>query len=270
MPSDLCLLQDAIQVEVEGGALPLWTFGSGPTLLFLHGWMLDARIWRPQIAALAARFRIACFDRRGFGHATAPPDPAKEVEDIGALVDVIGVDKVGLVAMSQGARSALAFAAHAPQRLSGMVLAGAPLPFPQTADIAAENLPMAAMRTLAQASDLDAMRKLALDSDLLHLPGAPPQAQDLIAEVIGDYCARDLLSETLPLQIAPSIIAQIDTPTLLIVGERDTPMRRYAAEVLERTMMQAQRHDITGAGHICSLSHPAMFNIALENFLSAH
>lgn len=268
MLPDTDLPGDATQVEVEGGTLPLWVAGSGPVLLLIHGWMLDARIWRPQIAALSSRFRVACFDRRGSGQATAMPDPAKEVADIGALIDAIGADRVALVAMSQGARSALAFSAQASHRVSGLVLAGAPLPYQPSKDVASENLPVAAMRSLALANDLKALREMAIANELASLPGATAGADRLLAKIVGDYCGRDLLANSAPLQISPSTLAQIANPALLIVGEHDTAMRRHAAAALAELMMDAQLLSIGGAGHICSLSHPARFNASLEKFLS--
>ena len=33
----------------------------------VHGWALDLDMWRPQFAALADRYRLIAFDRRGFG-----------------------------------------------------------------------------------------------------------------------------------------------------------------------------------------------------------
>src|SRR5690606_18355591 len=53
------------QVSVEGGSLAVETIGVGPPLILLHGWTLDRRMWMPQIAALARRYQLIAYDRRG-------------------------------------------------------------------------------------------------------------------------------------------------------------------------------------------------------------
>ena len=43
------------------------TGGSGPVLLFSHGFVLDRTMWAPQIAASSKNFRCVCWDERGHG-----------------------------------------------------------------------------------------------------------------------------------------------------------------------------------------------------------
>ena len=49
------------------------TAGDGPAVLFLHGWALDLDMWRAQFEALASRYRLIAFDRRGFGLSSGTP-----------------------------------------------------------------------------------------------------------------------------------------------------------------------------------------------------
>jgi hypothetical protein len=43
--------------DLNGTQLYFEVAGRGPALLFLHGFTLDRRMWRPQVEALSARFR---------------------------------------------------------------------------------------------------------------------------------------------------------------------------------------------------------------------
>ena len=43
-----------------------------PSLLLIHGWGGDRRIWQRQVVALAARHRIIAVDLRGHGGSDAP------------------------------------------------------------------------------------------------------------------------------------------------------------------------------------------------------
>ena len=46
-----------------------------PVLLFLNSLGTDLRMWEPQVAALADRFRLVRYDSRGHGRSEAPPGP---------------------------------------------------------------------------------------------------------------------------------------------------------------------------------------------------
>lgn len=66
-------LPDGVRLHVEEYGDP----GSPLTVVLLHGWTLDTRLWRRQIADLPARMgaplRIVAFDLRGHGRSTACP-----------------------------------------------------------------------------------------------------------------------------------------------------------------------------------------------------
>ncbi|MGH7899467.1 MAG: alpha/beta fold hydrolase [Candidatus Binatia bacterium] len=50
--------------------------GSGPAILLSSGYGATARIWDPQIRALAECWRLIVWDLRGHGQSDAPQDPA--------------------------------------------------------------------------------------------------------------------------------------------------------------------------------------------------
>src|SRR5262245_41297316 len=114
-------------VEVDGAALRVEDEGRGFPVLLVHGWALDLEMWQPQVAAWASHWRIIRFDRRGFGLSSGAPSLAADARDIESLVRRLQLDRVALVAMSQGARGALR-AAVGPlrKRIACLVLDGAP------------------------------------------------------------------------------------------------------------------------------------------------
>ena len=66
-------LPDIQMLETNGLTMKVASMGSGPLVLFCHGFPELAISWRSQIAALgAAGYRAVAPDMRGYGGTTAP------------------------------------------------------------------------------------------------------------------------------------------------------------------------------------------------------
>jgi pimeloyl-ACP methyl ester carboxylesterase len=124
-------LPDGVRLHVEEHSDP----ASPLTVVLLHGWTLDARLWRHQIAnlpvTLAAPVRILAFDVRGHGHSTAcPPHTttlAQLADDLHAvLCERVPEGRVVLVGHSMGGMTIMEYAhRHASEfteRVAGVVL----------------------------------------------------------------------------------------------------------------------------------------------------
>jgi len=61
-------------------------------------------------------------------------------------------------------------------------------------------------------------------------------------------------------------LGTIEVPTLILVGEHDTPFLA-AAEMMEAKIPEAQRVVIGEAGHVCNVDNPEAFNDVLVDFL---
>ena len=252
-------------VPVAGGTLIVETVGAGPPLILLHGWTLDRRMWAPQVAALAGRYRLIAYDRRGFGQSGAPPDLTREPDDLHAVAAACGVTRFALVGMSQGARIALGFAARWPAPVAALVLQGSPFPAQQGETGDDEALPIAEMRRLARAGQFDALRALWGAHPLmrLHRHAAAP----LRAAMLADYTARDLTGPQTRLTIAPDALRRMAIPALIVTGEAEPPTRQSAAALLAQRLPAATRRTIAGAGHLANLDDPVAYNATLLEFL---
>jgi len=249
-------------VAVEGGSLPVWTAGAGPAVVCLHGWTLDHRMWGPQIAALAGRFRLVMPDRRGCGQASAPPDLAREAADVIAIADALGLESFALVGLSQGAAVALDVAVHFPERVIALVAAGAPLPalIPR-----GEALDLAGLRALVACGDLAGFRAAWGAHPLMRTHR--PEAAALAARMLADYDGRDILAPGAPPEITAPALAMLPMPVLALAGEHDTPWRRACAAALAAAVPGARHGLIPRAGHLANADNPVAFNAALAAFL---
>lgn len=250
------------EVAVAGGRLPICMAGDGAPLILLHGWTLDHRMWRPQIAALAERHFLVMPDRRGCGSATAPPDLAREAEDVIAIADFLGFDRFALAGLSRGAVVALDTARRYGSRLTALVVSGAPLPalVPREEVIDLERL-----RALVAAGDLPGFRALWAQHPLMQTHS--PQAAALAAEMLADYDGRDLLAPSEAPGLPREILSMLSMPVLSMTGAHDTPWRRACARALADVAPRARHIEIAQAGHLANADNPAAFNAAAASFL---
>ncbi|WP_308910281.1 alpha/beta fold hydrolase [Pseudokordiimonas caeni] len=260
---------ETIRLERSDGEIVVDISGSGPLVVCLHGWSFDRRMWGPLVPLLAPHFRLAMIDRRGFGQSSAPPDLDREVDDISALLDHLGEPVCGLVGMSQGGRVALRASDRLPSRIRGMVLVSAPLDgFPPPA--ADEAIPVALYRDWAAAGGMDRVRADWAAHPLLRY-GMEGDAATLVLSMLAAYEGRDLIVP-LPAAPAPDIadrLATMDTPALVITGERDTGWLHAVADTLIAGLPNAKGLRLEGAGHLACLTHPAQVGDAIQAFLSA-
>ena len=247
-------------IPVAGGDLALTLVGCGPPLLLLHGWTLDRRMWRPQ-GPLARSFRLIIPDRRGFGRSSAPPDLSRERDDLIRIADHLGCDTLTLVGVSQGGAVALDAAIAAPDRVAALVLAGAPL-----AGVVpgGDAIPRDHYAILARAGAIEQLRAEWHDHPLLRLDRE--DARHLIAQMVADYAARDLLAPSTLAPFTAEAIAALPMPILALCGTGDTPWRLACARYLAGHARNATLALIE-AGHLPSLERPDQFNAHLRAFL---
>ena len=97
---------------------------AGRPFVLVHGLLFSSRMFERLAAALADR-RLLLVDLRGHGRSSKPTDAstytwAALAGDVAAVLDAAGVERAVVGGTSLGADTALAMAAHHPERLSGL------------------------------------------------------------------------------------------------------------------------------------------------------
>ena len=256
-------------IETRGAWLRVRTVGNGPPVLFVHGWALDLDMWTPQFAALAGRYQLIAFDRRGFGSSSGTAGIDRDLADIEQLLTVLGVERIAIVGMSQGARVALRWAMNSPHATTCLILDGPPR------DLLAGGGPqreiaLTAYRELVHKEGIDAFRRQWLEHPLMRLHTTEPRAHALLREMVGRYPGHDLMGDE-PAQL-PAIDSppRLDLPILIVNGEHDTEARIGAGAELAHALPHALLAIIPGAGHLSNLDNPGAYNQALDEFLARH
>jgi pimeloyl-ACP methyl ester carboxylesterase len=112
---------------VQLGAVNTWydEHGSGKPLVLMHGGLVDARWFEPNLAALAERFHVYLPERRGHGHTPDVPGPITYqlmAGDTIAFLDAVVGEATDLVGHSDGAVVAMLVAMQRPELVNRLVM----------------------------------------------------------------------------------------------------------------------------------------------------
>ncbi|MBZ0302321.1 MAG: alpha/beta hydrolase [Anaerolineae bacterium] len=117
-------------IERPGCILHYWLTGpeDRPLVALLHGATMDHHMFDAQLSALAAHYRVLAWDARGHGCSRPTAGDftlADCADDLIAILDQLGVQKVILVGQSMGGYIAQFVYLRHPQRVQAMVIVGA-------------------------------------------------------------------------------------------------------------------------------------------------
>src|SRR5215469_1955620 len=114
--------------ELSHGTLHYEESGAGAPVVFLHGYLMGARLWDPVVRLLEDEFRCLV-PELPFGAHPAPMNPGADLTSAGLgrlvadFLDALNLRDVTLVGNDSGAAVAQVVAARHPGRLGGLVLA---------------------------------------------------------------------------------------------------------------------------------------------------
>ncbi|PZF84707.1 alpha/beta fold hydrolase [Jiangella anatolica] len=118
------------EIERDGTRIHYQDVGGGEPLLLMHGGLASGDYWRlAGYADALAGHRLLLPDFRGHGRSSLFRDPSRygipsDVEDVLAVLDAAGVDRVTACGWSWGGTVGLALAALHPDRVRGVVAIG--------------------------------------------------------------------------------------------------------------------------------------------------
>jgi pimeloyl-ACP methyl ester carboxylesterase len=253
--------------------------GARQAILLLHAGVADRRMWRDQLAALAAAdagYRGVAYDRRGFGDSLHADDRYSQV---GELWNVVAATTPGapvvLVGCSQGGRIALDAALAHPDRVRALVLvAPASSGAPENDDYPPAILAWIAKVEAAEASaDIDRINALEahawLDGPLADEGRVGGEARALFLAMNEIALRAEVRGEAIAPPAAYDRLEDIQVPTLVIWGDLDFPDLVQRCEELARRIPGARGLMLRNAAHLPNLEQPDAFNRAMLAFLAA-
>jgi 3-oxoadipate enol-lactonase/4-carboxymuconolactone decarboxylase len=232
-----------------------------------HSLGLDHGMWDLQMPALLRHFRVLRYDTRGHG-ATDAPDGEYTIEMLGrdalALLDRLEIDRVAWVGVSLGGFIGQWIAAHAPDRLTHLVLANttARIAEPAAMDERRQSVLDNGMAAIANTAMSRFFVKALVDANPPHVASARETVLTTNPVGYAGCCAalRDAdLHELLP---------RIQTPTLVVSGDADEAMPWPSHGGVLASHIRGARAVRLATAHISNLGLPRTFTRALLDFLA--
>ncbi|WP_405813566.1 alpha/beta hydrolase [Streptomyces sp. NBC_01390] len=111
----------------DGTELACRELGEGPPLVCLPGGPMRDSDYLGDLGGLSAHRRLIMLDLRGTGRSAVPEDPAsyrcdRLVQDVEALREHLGLDRLDLLGHSAGTNLAVLYAARYPERVGSLAL----------------------------------------------------------------------------------------------------------------------------------------------------
>jgi 3-oxoadipate enol-lactonase len=245
--------------------------GQGTPFVLLHPFPLNSSFWSFQRDAFAGVARVISPDFRGFGRSGQDGRISSMellADDLAALLEHVGLERIVLGGLSMGGYVALAFIRKYPRQVQALLLAD----------------------TRPQADTLEgrqAREELAL---LATGKGSSAVAESMLPRLLGRTTlenrpnlvthVRQLIEHTTPAAIAAAsrgmacrsdstgMLGAIHCPVLVISGEEDVLTTPQAAAAWAKEIPGAQLVTLKSAGHLSALEQPEAFNQAALAFLS--
>jgi pimeloyl-ACP methyl ester carboxylesterase len=246
--------------------------GAGAPIVLVHGWPQHWWMWRRVVPLLAPHARLVMIDLRGFGWSDAPPgryDKQMLADDLLAVLDALGLQRVRLMAHDWGAWSGFLACLAAPERFEAFLALGAPRPaggpsarrlrevwrFAYQVAIAA---PLLGRRLVANPRFIErtimagTVQRDAFTPYDLRAFTAP------LAEPARARASVRLYRTFLMREVARSPRGRLRVPTRIMVGDRDPAIPAVLLEGAERDADELAVEIVADCGHFVPEEHPEL------------
>jgi 3-oxoadipate enol-lactonase len=252
------------RIQRQGAEIYYEVVGTGPAVVFAHGLGGNHLSWWQQVAHFAPTRTCVGFAHRGFPPSSAVPGgsaPDAYADDLGALIDELGLQEVALVAQSMGGWTCLDYALRHPQKVRALVMASTSgrVDFGQLGSAEVDEWSRrspASLEDLAKrgihpaggermAREQPALAQLYWQISEM----APASFREEVRKRI-----RDLRTES------PRLLEKLAMPTLFITGNEDWVFPPAAGPALAKLAPKGSAVRVPAAGHSVYFERAAQFN----------
>lgn len=266
----------------DGTTLYYKDWGSGPPIVFSHGWPLSSDSWENQMLFLASKgYRCVAHDRRGHGRSSQPwngNEMDTYADDLATLLETLDLENVTLIGFSTGGGEVARYISrHGTKRVSKVALISSVPPLMLKTPANPGGLPIETFDDIRAGSLADRSQ---LYRDLasgpffgFNRPGAKP-SQGMIDAFwfagmhTGAKNAYDCIKAFSETDFTEDL-KKIDVPTLIIHGDDDQIVPIGASALESAKLAKNSTLKIyEGAPHGITDTHKDRLNADLLGFVS--
>ena len=243
------------------GQLYIKQTGTGPSLLLVHGLLLNGDMFQPILEGLADDYRILAPDLRGFGRSGHLPPPytvKQHADDLAQLLACLSISSTVVLGYSQGGTVAQQLALDYPSLVSHLVLCCTFACNRLTWQEKLEGLVMPSLVWLSSARQLAKMVK-----------GLTPTQEKQFELMVASNHKSHMVEATKEMLRFDSRhrLGKIKCPTLVLAGAVDTAVPLHHAHMLAHGIPDAKLTIVPHAGHEMIWTHGAQLVEIVKLFL---
>ena len=230
---------------------------SNKTLIFLHGWGVDSKLWFKLIPELINKnYSLYFLDLPGFGQSQMP-NTTYDVDDykkiVYEFVKKLGLKSINLIGHSFGGRIAIKIAAENPDFLDKIIL-----------------VDTAGVVTASKIKKLSAL--IAKIIGPIFKPSfMQPLRRKLYFLIGSEYLENEKLSKIFSKVVSENLtrlLTHIKKPALIIWGKNDLITPLYYGQLMSKLIPKSKLIVFEKAGHFSFLDQPEKFSKELINFIN--
>ena len=264
--------------EINGARLYYELAGTGAPFVMIHAGIADCRMWDAEFAHFAKSHQVLRFDMRGYGKSLPVHGEFNIQDDLRALLNYLDVKSpVILMGCSMGAGLAIDYALTHQEEVRALILVGgAPAGF--EADVAGPEELFAQSEQAFRDGDVERVAEIDMK---IWFDGCGRSSENInqqarmraweMARQVTEHELKEIGThrrKTFEARAAERL-AELKMPSLVIVGEKDLPYLKLAAEYLSEGMPAATMALMPQAAHLPNMEYPGRFRALVEDFLSS-
>lgn len=244
--------------------------GHGEPLLLLHGLMVTGAMFDPLVEFLSNEFRVVIPDLRGHGLSRALPGPYDVpglAADLPAVISGAGFEKAAVLGYSHGGAVAQELAHAHPQVVSRLLLT---CTYACNVATARERLEASVLMALLRVFSPATIAKLVFRASMTGSPnpmGLTPHQSVWLRGLMAANSSQQMLGAARGLVTFDSRpwLKEIQAPTLVIGGAKDTAVPVHHFEALVSGIPGARGRLIEGAEHTLIWTHTGELAAAVRD-----
>lgn len=261
-------------MEIQAGDVELYAVvkgpEEGPTVVFIHGFPVDHRMWEHQLRALPDGYRAVAYDIRGLGRSPVGDGQYTMelfTDDLFAVLDAVASDPVVACGLSMGGYVLGRALERNPGRFRAAVLA-------DTRSTADDDETRLARAAAIAGVKQDGPTAYAEEFVERVLAGATlsrrPEIVEAVKQMIASNDPRGIAGAQLAMMSrtdTTAALAGLEIPVLVVVGEEDDLTPPKTAREMAAPIPDGRLAVVPDAGHFSPLENPDAFNRILRDFL---